>query len=180
MSGNSPIEVLEELELLTTWHFAVRRLRLRWSGQEITRDIEVHRGSAAVVAFDEHGRVPLVRQFRIPLRRWTLELPTGGCEDDEQPGETAARELTEEVGLLAARLEPLVRFANAPGHSTQWTHVFAATSCTTVDRTPLGVEEQDSSVVRLPLASAVELVEKGEIVDAKSMLGLLTAWKRFA
>jgi ADP-ribose pyrophosphatase len=179
VSDNSPIEILEERDLLTTWHFVVRRLRLRWSGQEITRDIEVHRGSAAVVAFDEHDRVALVRQFRIPVGRWTLELPTGGCEEGEQPAETAARELTEEVGLVADGLEPLVRFANAPGHSTQWTHVFVAASCTTVDRTPVGVEEQDSKVVRLPLAEAVELVERGEILDAKSMLGLLTAWRRF-
>ncbi len=177
MIGDSPIEVLEERDLLSTWHFAVRRLRLRWSGQEITRDIEVHRGSAAVVAFDERGRVPLVRQFRVPLQRWTLELPTGGCEESERPIETAARELAEEVGLVADRLEPLVDFANAPGHSTQWTHVFVARSCTTVERTPQGVEEGDSHVVRLSLAEAVRLVETGEILDAKSMLGLLTAWR---
>lgn len=177
MQATSP-EVVEERDLLVTWHFVVRRLRLRWGGADVTRDIEVHRGSAAVVAFDEDGRLVLVRQFRIPLRQWTWELPTGGCEVGELPVDTARRELAEEVGLIADDLEPLVRFANAPGHSTQWTEVFLARSCTTAERAPVGPEEENSQVVRLSLEEAVARVERGEILDAKSMLGILTAARR--
>lgn len=178
MGEDAPLEVLAEEDLLHTWHFTARRLTLRFDGQEIVRDIEVHRGSAAAVAFDELGRVALIRQYRIPLGRWTLELPTGGREEGETAEATVRRELVEEVGLEPGALEPLVRFANAPGHSTQWTDVFLAEGCRTVDRSVVGPEEEASTVVRVPLAEAVAMVERGEIMDAKSMLGLLTAARR--
>lgn len=180
MNDHVPMEVLGEEDLLQTWHFIARRLTVRFDGQDLVRDIEVHRGSAAAVAFDEEDRVALVRQFRIPIRRWTLELPTGGREEHETAESTIRRELVEEVGLLPDTLEPLIRFANAPGHSTQWTDVFLARSCRTVSRATAGPEEALSSVVRMPLAAAVELVERGEILDAKSMLGLLAAARRLS
>jgi len=171
----APFVTLTEEDVLRTYHFTVRRTTLRESAQTFVRDIEVHRGTVAVVAVTGDGRVALVRQYRIPLGVWTLEIPAGGVEDGEEPRETAARELAEETGLRPGRMRLLTRFANAPGHSTQWTTVFLATGCTAGAAAPAGPEEQSLSLVLVPLADVDALVEEGAVCDAKSVVGLIRA-----
>jgi 8-oxo-dGTP pyrophosphatase MutT (NUDIX family) len=171
----APYEVDAGADVLGSWHFTVRRHVLTPpDGHPVTREIEVHRGSAAGVAVDGEDRVTLVRQYRLPLRRWTLELPTGGVEDGEDPATAGRRELTEETGLVPGEWSELGRFANAPGHSTQWTSLFLASRCHLGPTRRSGLEESTMSVQMLTFDEADSFVRNGSIVDAKTIIGL--AW----
>lgn len=114
----------------------------------------------------------LIRQWRIPLGRWTWEIPAGGVEAGEQTSEAAVREFVEETGLRPGAVSPLIRFANAPGHSTQWTTIVQVTGGTPVARTITGSEAGTSSAHLVPLAEVDALVRDGLVIDAKSLLAL--------
>jgi ADP-ribose pyrophosphatase len=150
-------------------------LRLKYldqpDGSRRLREIVEHAPGAAVVALDDAGQVLLVRQSRPAVGVELLELPAGLVEPGEQPIDCAARELNEETGYRAARLEPLVSFYTSPGFSTELLHVFVATQLTLSP--VLGDEEEEIELVRMPLEAAIGQVLNGEISDAKTVAGLL-------
>lgn len=150
-------------------------LRLRYldqpDGSRRLREIVEHAPGAAVVAVDDAGQVLLVRQSRPAVGVDLLELPAGLVEPGEQPIDCAGRELNEETGYRAARLEPLVSFYSSPGFSTELIHIFVATELRLAPVT--GDAEEDIELVRMPLEAAIEQVLKGEISDAKTVAGLL-------
>lgn len=164
-----------EQDLLETYHFTVRRVTLEHGDVTFDRDIEVHPGSVAVVALTDGGRVALVRQYRVPLGRWTLEIPAGRPDAGEDAVRCGTRELREETGLVPGSVRVLTRFANSPGHSTQWTTVLLATGCTPGDHGRVGPEEEAMTGVTLPLDEALGLVDQGVVCDAKSIIGLTRA-----
>ena len=139
------------------------------SGQRAVREIVEHRGAVAMVPLI-NGDVMLVRQFRAAVGRALLEIPAGSLEPGESVEACLQRELAEEIGMRAGRTEHLITFYPSPGFLTEAVHVYAAR-----DLVPhrLHAEEEDLTVVRVPLAKAVALVGQGEIVDAKSIIGLL-------
>jgi ADP-ribose pyrophosphatase len=103
-----------------------------------------------------------------------LEIPAGMRDVPGEPTHvTAARELVEEVGLVAGRLEPLTQFYPSAGMTDSVLHLFLATDLTLVERSTHGPEEAHSEVVHLPFADAIAMVESGEIRDAKTIIGLL-------
>ena len=113
----------------------------------------------------------LVRQHRPAVGSSPLELPAGLIDPGEQPIDTARRELEEETGYLARRIEPLVRFYTSPGFTDELIHIFAATELV---RTAVRLEdEEEIDLVQMPLAAALELVLNGELSDAKTVAGLL-------
>ena len=150
-------------------------LRLKYlpqpDGRRHLREIVEHQPAAAAVAVDDQGQVVLVRQLRAAVDAHILELPSGLMEPGEAPIDCARRELSEETGYLAGRLEPLVSFYTSPGFTTELVHVFLATELE-VSTVRLD-EEEDIDVVRLPLAEAIEQVTRREISDAKTICGLL-------
>jgi ADP-ribose pyrophosphatase len=139
------------------------------SGRRAVREIVEHRGAVAVVPVIDQD-VILVRQFRRAADRVLLEVPAGTME----PGETAEaclqRELAEEIGMQAGQVDHLLTFYPSPGFLTEVVHVYVARALTP---RRLQAEEEDLAVVRVPLAQARALVLAGEIVDAKSIIGLL-------
>ncbi len=138
-------------------------------GRRVSREIVEHRGAAAAVPLV--GRdVLLVRQHRPAVGRDLLEIPAGTVEPGESPAACLQRELAEEIGMQAGRLEHLVTFYPSPGFLTEAVHVYLATDL--VPRRLPG-EEEDLEVVRMPLGDAQALVRSGEIVDSKSIIGLL-------
>jgi len=145
------------------------------SGRTGIREIVEHRGAVAVVALAEDGDVFLVRQYRTPAGTELLEIPAGTLEPGEAVDAALDRELGEEIGLRARRYEPLLAFYPSPGFLTETVHLFLAT-----DLLPhrLEAEEEDLTVIRLPLAQAVRAIASGEIRDAKSIIGLLLAAQR--
>jgi ADP-ribose pyrophosphatase len=150
-------------------------LRLKYlsqpDGKRHLREVVEHQPAAAAVAVDDHDLVVLVRQLRAAVDAHILELPAGLIELDEAPIDCARRELGEETGYVAGRLEPLVSFYTSPGFTTELVHVFLATelemSTARLD------EEEEIEVVRLPLDDAIEQVMQREISDAKTVCGLL-------
>ncbi len=135
------------------------------------REIVEHAPGAAVVAIDADGQVLLVRQLRPAVEANLLELPAGLVEPGEQPIDCARRELAEETGFSADRLEPLVRFYTSPGFSTELVHIFVATGLRESAVDP--DEEEEIELVRLPLEYAIDQVLQGGLSDAKTIAGLL-------
>ena len=146
------------------------------NGRSGLREVVEHSDVAAIVPIDADGNVILVRQYRLPAREALLEIPAGGVDERESSENAAQRELREETGYRAGRLEPLGGFFVSPGYCTEFIHVFLATDL--VEDPVDGDEDEDISLERMPLSDAVRLIETGEIKDGKSIVGLLLAAAR--
>lgn len=140
------------------------------------REVVHHFGSAVIIPVCDDGTVVLVRQYRHPAVRYLLEAPAGTLADREAPEAGAARELEEELGLVAARLEKLSEFFVSPGFLEEKMHVYLATGLT--EGKQFLDEDEILEIVRLPIADALEMITSGEIQDAKTIIGLMLAAPR--
>ena len=151
----------------------------RADGSRGTRDVVGHPGAIAVLALDDEGRLLLVRQWRIPAERAMLEIPAGTLDVHdgvtEDPDVAARRELEEETGSRAGSWRKLAEFWTAPGFASELMHLYLATglmSATGDDRlTP--DEDERLELSRVTVDEALALVDRGEISDAKTILGVL-------
>jgi ADP-ribose pyrophosphatase len=153
----------------------VDRVRLA-DGGEAVREVVRHPGAVVVVAVDRERRILLVSQFRYAVGRTLLELPAGTLAEGEQPQACARRELAEETGHAAAVWTPLARFYSAPGFCDEELHCFLAE-----DLSPtLACADSDERIEMVPVSldRALELIDGGDIRDAKSVAGLLLAARR--
>jgi ADP-ribose pyrophosphatase len=147
-------------------------------GDEFDRHVVHHPGAVVVVPVVDSDAV-LVRQYRVATRRELLEVPAGKRDvDGETPEATANRELVEEIGFHAGRLDRLCEFYNSPGFCDEYTHLFLATELEARVRTAVSAEEAAMTIERVPLDGVDLLIASGEIVDAKTIIGLLLA-RRF-
>lgn len=147
-------------------------------GSTVSREIVRHPGAVAVVAIDDVGNVLLERQYRAALDNDLLEIPAGKLDVADEPVEAAARrELLEETGFEAARWTRLVSFYNSPGFADEHSTLFLAEELTEVGHDLQGPEEQAMVVRRVPLVDTWDLIASGELVDAKSIIGLLLAMR---
>jgi len=146
-------------------------------GGSATREVIEHPGAVAVAAVDDDEQVVLVHQYRHPLRHRLWELPAGLLDvSGEDPAVTARRELAEETGLAARDWAVLVDLAPSPGLSDESVRVYLARGLTDGDRLlDTADEEADLVVQRFALADAVRLVLSGEIVNAITVAGILSA-----
>ena len=142
------------------------------SGRETTREVVEHGDCVAVVAVDSEDNVVLVRQFRMPVDRVLLEIPAGRIEPGEKPDESAQRELEEETGYVAGKMEQLGGFYSSPGYSTEFLHLFLATDLKSGPARP--DEDEIIEVAVTPLRQLPGLILTGEVCDAKSVAGLYT------
>lgn len=173
ITQEAPYRCVDGEIILNVHHFSVRRDTLVTSnGDEFIRDVEIHRGSVAILALNEQNQIAFICQYRFPLRRWTIEIPTGGTEHNETALETATRELKEEAGLSANRIKLFFSFYNSPGHSDQLTRIYLAEKCQSGQTKPSGPDEQGSSVVFLTLKEALKAIDDGSIMDAKTIIAL--------
>ena len=146
-------------------------------GEQFERDLVHHPGAVVVVPVDEAtGEVVLVRQYRAPLDMELLEVPAGKRDVKEEPTAlTAARELVEETGLEAGRMELIGHFFNSPGFSDEESWCYPARDLRPVPDARHGIEEQHMTIERYRLSDALSLVRDGEIVDGKTVIALLMA-----
>lgn len=144
-------------------------------GREVERQLIGHPGSVAIVAHDREV-VHLVRQPREAVGEpELLELPAGTLDvEGEDPVDCARRELVEEVGVRAARWEPLRRIYTSPGFLEETVHLFEATELSEVGPRP--DEDERIEVVRIPLSELMNAIER--IRDAKTLVGLLMLRRR--
>ncbi|MCL6520630.1 MAG: NUDIX hydrolase [Armatimonadetes bacterium] len=145
------------------------------NGRRTTREVVEHKGAVAVVPMLDHERVVMVRQFRQPVGSELLEIPAGTLEDGEDPADCARRELAEEIGYYPGKLTEMFHSYLSPGYSTEMLHTFLAEDLQKVS------EKRDFDefleVVTIKLKDAVEMICRGVILDAKSICGLLLAFK---
>ena len=145
-------------------------------GSEGELEMVRHPGASAVVPFlsDPSGDDPqllLIRQYRYAADGYVYEIPAGRLEPGEAPETCARRELLEEAGCTAERVEHVYTFYTTPGFTDEKIHAFMASGLTRGDARPEADEFVE--VVMLPLSRALEMVRTGEIVDAKTALSLL-------
>lgn len=143
-------------------------------GSRFERDIVRHPGAVSVVPLHDDGTVTMVRQYRAALDDTLLELPAGKRDlADEPPEATARRELIEEVGLDAGRLELLGRFVNSPGFCDELSWVYLARDLEPVPRDVQGIEEEHLVIETIRLDEVPSMIADGRLHDAKSIIGLL-------
>jgi len=145
-------------------------------GTRFERDIVRHPGAVSVVPVLDDDRVVLVRQYRAALDADLLEIPAGKRDvEGEAPELTARRELAEEVGMTAGRLELLAEFHNSPGFSDEHSWVFLGRDLTPTATDLQGIEEQHMEVTTVALDDVPALISSAEITDAKTIIGLTLA-----
>jgi len=140
---------------------------------EIQLEIVHHNGGAGTLPLFEDGSVALVRQWRYPVGRYSLEIAAGRIEPGHSPEETAARELEEELGYRANSLQKIGEFFVAPGYCEERLFVYLATG---LEESQQNLDDDEEiEVVRMPFAEALACIRSGEIDDAKSIITLLLA-----
>ncbi|MEW6552989.1 MAG: NUDIX hydrolase [Actinomycetota bacterium] len=145
------------------------RVRLP-NGMEAEREVVLHRGAVGMVALDEEGGVYLVRQYRHAPSADLVEIPAGKLAEGEDPQTCARRELMEEIGFDARKWTRLSSFYTSPGFSDEILHLYLARELHPAHAK--ADEDEFLEVMRVPLAEAVRMVSRGEIVDAKTIAGL--------
>lgn len=147
------------------------------NGRTTKREVVEHHGAVAIVPMLDHEKVILVRQFRQPVGDVLLEIPAGTLEKGEDPYECARRELVEEIGYYPRKLSKMFYSYLAPGYSTEMLHTFLAEDLERVGEN----READEflEVLTIDIRDAVEMIRGGEIIDAKSICGLLLASRLF-
>jgi ADP-ribose pyrophosphatase len=145
-------------------------------GEVLERHVVRHPGAVVVVPVTARREVLMVRQYRAATGGVLLEVPAGKRDVDGEPPEaTAARELEEEIGQRAGALRLLCEFYNSPGFTDEYTHLFLATDLEATTRSAVSAEEEAMTIERVPLDAVDALIADGSLVDAKSIIGVLTA-----
>jgi ADP-ribose pyrophosphatase len=152
-------------------------------GSVAAREVVVHPGAVAILAFDAEDQVVLVRQYRHPIHQHLLELPAGLLDVAGEPAILGAkRELYEEAGLRAARWSVLIDLHTSPGMTDEAIRVYLARDLSDVpaaERFTAEHEEVTMTVERRPLAELAHQVVTGELTNATTVAGIMTAtWAR--
>ncbi|MGB9789049.1 NUDIX domain-containing protein [Thermotoga caldifontis] len=144
------------------------------NGRTSLREVVLHPGAVAVLPLFDNGDVVLVKQFRYPVGEVLIEVPAGKLDLGEKPEQCALRELREETGINAGKLEYVGFLYTSPGFSNERIHLYIAEE--------LSQHEQDLDVdeivetIRLPLKDALRMCIDGEITDAKTVALLSLAF----
>ena len=144
---------------------------------ETVRDVVRHPGAVTVVALRDDGVLILVRNRRIAVAQWLLEFCAGKLERGEAPILAAARELEEETGYSAGKIESLGAFYTSPGFTDELMHVFLATALRAVPQRLEPGEELE--VVEITQPELAHMIARGEILDGKT-LGAYLLWTHHA
>lgn len=150
--------------------FDLMRETFATSDGPVVRPVIHHPGAVALLAQPDAQSVVLVRQYRYPIRRWTLEIPAGTRVPGEAPEVTAARELREEAGYSAARISEVTRFFPAVGVSDEEMILYRADGLREVPAAPEHGELVAREVIAIDRLPA--LIAAGELCDAKTLIAL--------
>ena len=178
--GSVPEAQLASTQLYKGKIIALNRDTVRFPDGSITEEFDIarHPGASAIVPFmsDPQGENPqllLLRQFRYAAGGYIYEIPAGRLDGDESPMACAVRELKEETGCTAEHMQPLTTMFTTPGFTDEVIHLFLATGLTHGESNREADEFVD--IVIMSLSEALELIRTGEIIDAKTSLGILFA-----
>lgn len=153
--------------------FKVRKHRVDTINGESIRDVVEHSGGAVMIAVKDDGKILMEKQFRKPLEKVIFELPAGKIDHNEDPLNTATRELIEETGYRAATVKHLTSYTPTCGYSNEVLHVYLMK-----DLTP-GETDLDPTecvdVLEYDADELIEMIKNKEITDGKTILGILLA-----
>lgn len=142
------------------------------TGNLATRQVAVHPGGAVIVPLKSNGKIIFVKQFRYPHNEFVIELPAGKLDKGEDPQKCALRELKEETGYSSEKVIKLGKIYTTPGFCNEVLHIFLAENL--IDGEHAREEgEEDMELLEMTLEEAEEKILKGEIVDAKTISGLM-------
>ncbi|MBD3410993.1 MAG: NUDIX domain-containing protein [Ignavibacteriales bacterium] len=154
--------------------------RIRYDdGVEGVREVAVHPGGAVVAAITDAGTIVVVRQFRYPLGAWMTELPAGKLDPDEDPDLCAPRELEEETGYRAGRIDKLGAIATTPGFCTEILHLYLARDLV-AGAANRERGEEGMTVEEITFEEFDRRTLDGEIIDAKTIAAVALAKLRLA
>jgi ADP-ribose pyrophosphatase len=166
-------EVLESKKVFGGRVFDVSVDTVREGDKTYVREVVHHPGSAVILAVFDDNTLALVRQYRHPAVKYLLELPAGSLNVPESPEEGAARELEEELGVVAGRMEKLTEFFVSPGFVEEKMWLYLATE---LRETKQKLDDDELlEIVRVSFTRAFEMIEEGEIEDAKTIIGIMLA-----
>lgn len=138
------------------------------------REIVEHPGAVAIVPITDDGQLVLVKQFRKATESVLLEIPAGKLELNEQPYDCAKRELKEETGLDAEKVEKVLDYFSSPGFTNEKVHIFIASGVISGEANPEDDEYID--IVKVNFDEALKMINDGTIKDGKTIIGVLTAY----
>lgn len=157
--------------------FDVNLDKIREGEIEYSRDVITHNGSAVIVPVFADQTVALVRQYRHPAQKYLYEIPAGSLNENENPEIGARRELEEEIGVTAGKVELLSEFYVSPGFLSEKMFVFLATDLTETEQ---NLEDDEIlTIERFSFEKSFEMIRKNEIEDAKTIIGLIFAGAKF-
>lgn len=170
-------EILSSRDIYKGKIFDVIESEIRHDDVQYKREIVIHKGSAVIVPVFEDGTVALVQQYRYAAEKFLLEIPAGTLNKDENPEKAALRELEEEIGVRAARIEKLCEFYVSPGFLTEKMHLFLATE---LKQSEQHLEDDEIlTIERYTFPEAFEQIRSAGVEDAKTIVGLTLAGARF-
>lgn len=141
------------------------------SGKTVLREVVSHPGGVAVLPVDASGFAYCVRQFRYPVGEHLIEIPAGKLEAGEDPRSCAVRELSEETGIAAGRLDYLGFFYPSPGFCRETLHIYLARDLEFKSACP--DEDEIINVEKIHMDDLKLMVMAGEIADAKTIIAVL-------
>ena len=145
------------------------------NGSSSTREWINHPGAVCCIPVFENGEICLIKQYRYAVKKYVIELPAGKLEIGETPIDCAKRELEEETGFEAKKIRFLTMFYPAVGFVNEEMHLFLARE---LKKTHTNLDHDEFiEVLPMPLEQAVQMIFKGEITDAKTIIGLVWAQK---
>jgi len=163
-----PQELKREV-LLKTGIFKV--VKITYQGQ-MERVFIVHPGAVTIIATTQENKLLLIKQFRAPLGEWLWEIPAGTLEPNEQPLFCAQRELEEETGFSGNSWQYLFPLTLAPGYSNEIIHFFRAKEVLPVTEARAGDEDELIYIREASKKEAQEMLDRQEIKDAKTRIGI--------
>ncbi len=140
------------------------------NGLSVELEVVRHPGAAAIVPLLNHDTVILIRQYRLAAGGYIYEIPAGKLHPGEDPAHCAMRELEEEIGYRAGRLDKIATFFTAPGFTDEVMHLYVARDLARGTQALDGDEVLE--VVEMSLENAMAHILDGTIHDAKTIIGL--------
>lgn len=142
-------------------------------GKLAKRELVKHPGAVAVIAITDEGKLVLVEQFRKALERTIIEIPAGKIELNEDPEQTAIRELEEETGYRAKEFTYIQSFSTSPGFADEVIHLYLAKSLEKVENPAVGDDDEFINLHECTISETEEMMNDGRIYDAKTAFAVL-------
>ncbi len=141
-----------------------------------TREIVEHSGAVAIIPIIDKDRMFLVRQFRKPIEKELIELPAGKLEREENPKECALRELEEEIGYRAGKIQKLITIYTSPGFANEIIHIYVASD---LKKTRINRDKDEfMDILKVSFEEVKDMINNGKIQDAKTIAGVLAFFSK--